>query len=115
MSSIARWSYTNIATVWPFLSEDTYNGGITYDVPYTIACTWTGKTTQHRDSTGAEFIARDTYWTEDQRPKYRDMIVKGDLSALTPAAAGAEEIRDVTNWDMSPFGEADSPDFSLVT
>jgi hypothetical protein len=43
------------------------------------------------------------------------MIVKGDQSALTPQVAGAEEIRDVTNWDMSPFDEADSPDFSLVT
>lgn len=115
MSSLARWSYANIATVWPFLSEDPYSGAIVYDVPFTIACTWTGKATQHRDANGNEFVARDTYWTEDPRPKHRDMIAKGDESALPPFEAGAEEIRDVTNWDMSPFNEPDSPDFSLVT
>lgn len=115
MSSLMRWSCKNIATIWPFISEDAYEGTILYDVPYTIACTWTGKATQHRDSRGNEFVARDTYWTEDPRPKHRDMIVKGDESALTPEVAGADEVLEVTNWDMSSLGEPDSPDFSLVT
>lgn len=115
MSSIARWSYRNIATVWPYVGEDLENGGTTYGVAYTIACTWTRKSEQRRDGSGAEFVSSDIFWTEDSRPSYRDRICKQDQSGLTPDAAGAEEVRSVTDWDMSPFNEPDSPDFEIVT
>lgn len=116
MSSISRWSYRNIATVWPYVSEDLENGGTVFGVPYTIACTWTRKAEQRRDANGAEFISRDTFWTEDARPQYRDYIAKLDQSGNPdPISAGAAEIRTVTDWDMSCFSEADSPDYELVT
>lgn len=44
--------------------------------------------------------------TEDRRPKYLDLI-------HFDGSNGWEEIRSVTNWDMSFFGE--QPDFLLVT
>lgn len=115
MSSIARWSYTNTATVYPFEGMDSFNGGASYGAPFTIACTWTGKSEQRRDANGAEFVTRDVFYTEDQRPKYRDRIAKGDTTAQQWLAAKADEIRAVTDYDMSPFGEPDSPDFEIVT
>lgn len=115
MSSIARFSYKNVATVYPFEGEDPFNGGSSFGAPYTIACTWTGKSEQRRDNDGAEFVTKNIFWTEDQRPRYKDRIAMGDTLAAEWQDAKADEIRTITNWDMSPFGETDSPDFELVT
>ena len=108
MSSISRWTYANTATVFPFEGEDMFNGGVTYGPPYTIACTWTAKSEQRRDAMGAEFVTRNIVWTEDKRPRYRDQIVLNGETAR-------QDIRSIVNFDMSPFGQADSPDFELVT
>jgi hypothetical protein len=114
MSSISRWSYKNTAIVRPFEGEDLFNGGIIYGDPYEIACTWVAKAEQRRmvggqsGASGGEFVSRYVIYTEDQRPKYRDRIELNGIDTI-------EEIRLVTNYDMSPFGEADSPDFELVT
>lgn len=115
MSSISRWTYTNIATVYPYLGQDTFNGGVLIGTPYTIACTWTGKSEQRLDSTGAEFVTKNVFWTEDARPGYLDKIAKGDTTAQDWLAAKAEEIRSVIDYDMSPFNETASPDFELAT
>jgi len=112
MSATANWSYTNVATVRPFLSLDQWTGQAVYGEPYEIACTWTADNSQERmaggqgGSQGAEFIAKHTIFTEDRRPKYLDLI-------MFDGSDGWEEIRAVTTWDMSPFGE--EPDFKLVT
>lgn len=106
MSTTANWTYTNTATVEPFLDEDLFNGGVTYGEPFEIACTWITKSEQRQDEQGDEFVSRHVIYTEDPRPKYRDRIT---LSG----AATAEVIRAVTGYDMSFFGE--SPDFELVT
>lgn len=114
MSSISRWSYRNVAEVRALIGQDQLTGETTYAEPYEIACTWTAEATQERErggqggAQGAEFIARHTIYTEDKRPKYLDEI-KFDGSD------GWEQIRSVTNWDMSSLGEPDSPDFKLVT
>ncbi len=105
MSETANWSYTNIATVRPYAGSDKW-GGSQYGEPYEIACTWAAKSEQMRDSMGAEFVTRNQIYTEDQRPGYLDLIqLKG--------SSDWQEIRAVTSWDMSFFGEA--PDFLLVT
>lgn len=109
MSSLSDWTYTNTATVRPYVSEDMEGGGILYGDAYQIACTWTAKAEQRRDASGAEFVTRNIIWTEDQRPKHRDLITLNDGSELE------QEIRTVTGWDMSPFDEPDRPDFELVT
>lgn len=112
LSQTANWSYTNIATVRPFLSIDLMNQKAIYGEEYQIECTWAAKHEQVRDmggqggSQGAEFVSRHMIYTEDKRPKFLDLI-------QFDGSDGWEEIRSVTNWDMSFFGE--EPDFLLVT
>lgn len=106
MSLTANWSYTNTAAVRPFVSIDMMSGATVYGSEYEIACTWTAKSEQARDNNGAEFVSRHQVFTEDKRPKFLDLI-------QFDGSNGWEEIRSVTNWDMSFFGE--EPDFLLVT
>lgn len=108
MSSIARWSYKNTATVKPYLGEDQENGGTLYGDPYEIACTWAAESKQMRDATGAEFVSNYIIWSEDARPKYRDMVLLN-----TEQLTEWQEIRSHMQWDMSPF--ADVPDYRTVT
>lgn len=114
MSSLARWTYTNTATVYPFVDEDLFNGGVLFGEPYTIACTWEtgGKLIRtiggQSGAAGDEFVADMLIYTEDARPKYRDEIVLAGHDRRM-------QIRAVTEWDMSPFGEADSPDYRIAT
>ena len=106
MSEISRWVYTNTAAVKPFVSIDSWTGQVTYGPEFEIACTWTAEATQQRDQVGSEFVSKYVFFTEDPRPKYLDMIKRNGHDDW-------DEIRAVTEWDMSPFG--DTPDFRLVT
>lgn len=108
MSLIARWSYKNTATVKPYLGEDLENGGTLYGDPFEIACTWAAESKQMRDAKGAEFVSNYVIWSEDARPKYRDMILLN-----TEQLTEWQEIRSHMQWDMSPFG--DVPDYRTVT
>lgn len=114
MSSLARWTYTNTATVYPFQGEDLFNGGVLFGDPYTIACTWKtgGKLVRtiggQSGAAGDEFVADMLIYTEDPRPKYRDEIVLAGHDRRM-------QIRNVAEYDMSPFGETDSPDFEVAT
>lgn len=120
MSSLARWSYTNVATVWPFVSRDPRGGTETFGAPYQIACSWISGAGRNRasavgtrtDQAGLEYLVKQTFYTEDKRPVFRDMIARGE-HAGTWQAAGADKVREVKEYDMSPFGEADSPDFEM--
>lgn len=109
MSSLSRWTYTNTATVRPFLDEDLETGVINYGPEFTIACTWTAAAEEARDASGAEFVSKYVIYTEDARPKHRDIIVLNDGTGYE------QEIRDRTSWDMSPFGASEIPDVKLVT
>lgn len=108
MSSIARWSYRNTAQVRPFVSEDSYSGTITYGDPFEIACTWAAESKQMRDANGDEFVSNYIIWSEDARPKHRDLILLN-----TDAATDWQEIRTHMEWDMAMFD--DVPDFRTVT
>lgn len=105
MSKTANWSYTNEATVRPLLSRDSW-GEETYGTEYTIKCTWAAKSMQHKDADGREFVSKHEVYTEDLRPKYGDYIRLGTQAQF-------EQIRSVTEWDMSFFNEAQ--DVKLVT
>jgi hypothetical protein len=109
LSKTANWSYTNTATIKPFVSIDLMTQETIYGEEYQIACTWTAKSEQARDDNGAEFVSRHEIFTEDPRPKYLDMVL---LNGDDPAT-GWQEIRSRTWWDMSFFGE--TPDYRLVT
>lgn len=109
MSAIARWSYKNTATVRPFMSEDTYAGTIIYGDEYAIACTWAAESKEMRDANGAEFVSRYIIWSEDARPKHRDLI-----KLNTVAVTDWQEIRDHMEWDMECLGDP-MPDYRTVT
>lgn len=120
MSSIARWSYANTATVWPFLTRDPRTQAETYGAPYLIACTWISGAGRNRssaagtrtDQNGQEYLVKQTFYTEDQRPAFRDMIATG-MHVGTHQQALANKVREVVSYDMSMFGEPDSPDFEV--
>ncbi len=106
MSKLSRWVYTNTARIKPFAGIDLMTGVTTYGTEFDIACTWTAEATQQRDQNGAEFVSRHVFFTEDARPKYLDMIKRGGHDDW-------EEIRSVTQWDMSFFN--DTPDYKVIT
>ncbi len=106
MSKIARWSYTNVATIRPRTGTEDLTGAGVYGAEYTIACTWSAEASQQRGNDGAEFVARHVIYTEDLRPQFLDMI-------QFQGSNGWEEIRSTTTWDMSPF--SDVPDRKLIT
>lgn len=109
MSEISRWSYKNTATVRPFVSEDNFSGMITYGDEFTIACTWAAESKEMRDATGAEFVSNYIIWSEDARPKHRDLIL---LNTVAPT--DWQEIRSHMEWDMQMFDDP-LPDFRTVT
>lgn len=119
MSSIARWSYANVATIWPASGQDEY-GRPSFGAPYTVACTWADTGDTQRDEAGNEFVPKSTFWLEAEYsgvvPACGDYIARFDLSSeQEPLFAGANPIRKVTNWDMSPFGASETPDWALFT
>lgn len=108
MSSIARWSYTNTATVRPWLGQDSYTQEIAYGEPYEIACTWAAESKEMAAADGTEFVSAYIIWSEDARPKHLDLI-----KLNTVAETDWQEIRSHMEWDMSMF--ADVPDYRTVT
>lgn len=108
MSKIARWSYKNTARVQPFISEDQYTGDILYGPEYTFACTWAAESKQMRDMNGDEFVSAYVIWSEDVRPKHRDLI-----KLNTENATDWQEIKSHMAWDMAMFNDA--PDYRTVT
>lgn len=108
MSSIARWSYTERATVRPFVSRNGATNQVIYGEPYEIMCDFAAKAEQFRDEKGNEFVSRYLIYTEDQRPKAFD-----EITLIFPDTK-PQEIRAKTIWPMSAF-QGDIPDFLLVT
>lgn len=107
MSEISRWSYTNTATVTPFIRENRQTQALEYGEPYEIACTWIAEAKEYAANNGiASFISTFTFFTEDPRPKYRDLIARNGFDE-------AQEILLALQWDMSMF--QDVPDYKLVT
>lgn len=109
MSAITRPFCNAIAIVKPYLGEDLESGGTLYGDTFEMKCTWAAESTQMRDATGAEFVSKYIIWSEDPRPKYRDMIL---LSTLAPT--DWQEIRSHMEWDMLCLGDP-APDYRTVT
>lgn len=114
MSEVARWSYTNVAWVTPYVSENRQTRQVEYGEPYPIACTWTAEAKQYSGAAGtggvgrtSEFVSTFAFFTEDARPKYRDRIRRDGFEE-------SQEILLAVQWDMSMF-DGDTPDYKLVT
>lgn len=106
VSSIAAWSYRAIATVRPYLGEDTEEGGIVYGEPYEIACSWEAGGNERQDANGDEFVSTYELWTGDARPKHNDRVtVAGTLIADLP-------VRQVQGFGMEMFN--DVPDYRIA-
>ncbi|MDT7834961.1 hypothetical protein [Aquabacterium sp. OR-4] len=95
MSSVARWSYTAAATVWPLEGRDDWAGARTWGAPVGIACDYSGEARRATDAKGLEFTARLTVYTERADIKPGDMVAIGTHTGADPVAAGAVEVRAV--------------------
>lgn len=117
MSNTANWSYTNIATVYPHIGYDGENNVDTYGTPYLIKCTWKDEAPNVSgafvDSLGVERVRKTSFYTENNKIKQGDFIVKGDKTSLSLEASNAEKVEFVLEYDMSAFGE--TPDYEVVT
>lgn len=120
MSETARWSYTNVATIYPRVYDD-WNSTWTNGTPYLIDCTWAANNEVAVDASGKEFTTNLIFFTELKRngvdvimPKRDWYIARGDTtSQADPLKAGANVIKAVTEWDMSFFEE--EPDHKILT
>ena len=119
MSSIARWTYTNVATVWPVTRDRA--GNLLYGQPHLLSCTWKLGGDVQRDAMGNEFVPKSTFyyeadWDAADKPQRNWYIAPRDRrSATGPFEAGAELIAEIVGYDMSMFGAAETPDWVLFT
>ena len=75
MSSIANWSYTSTATIWPKGAQDEF-GDFSWGEPYTVKASWMrGGKDKYTDNHGIEFTPMITVWTE-----FID-VASGDVAA----------------------------------
>lgn len=105
MSKIARWSYKNVATVWPLIPRTRDD----YGDPYEIACTWVGGGETMVNNDGREFVSKMKFYHEDQRVKFGDLIIKGKGTNINKA----DRIESHAEYDMAMF--VDTPDYLTVT
>lgn len=114
MSAIANWSYTARATVWPLIGRDDKTGKPTFGIPIVIDCGYGVQSKTVIDSTGKQFTAALTLYTEWPDGKRGDYIAVGEyLLANDPLAAGGREIRMVERYEDTFERIAD--DYALVT
>lgn len=113
MSSLAAWSYTAKATVWPFLGRDDWSGAVQYGPPVVFLCDYSSESKRMTDAKGIEFTSRQTIYTEKADIKQMDMVLIGESAALDPIAAGAFDVKLVTR-DADTF-ERLNDDFTVVT
>lgn len=114
--SFARFANKNRATIWPHLGFDEWNGGDTYDTPVQVDVSWIGKAAgENKTGTnqdGSEFVVTNTFWME-YAPKRKDRIAKGEHTGADWMAAGAEEIRQVIDYEMAWLN--DTTDYEVLT
>jgi len=121
MSSIANWSYTSTATIWPKGAQDEF-GDFSWGEPYTVKASWMrGGKDKYTDNHGIEFTPTITVWTElvdvasgdvAATPANGDMIATGTHTNATPVAT-AYAVRAVREDDMSAFCETKN-DFEIA-
>ena len=95
MSSLARWSYTATATVWPLTGRDGRSGAATFGAPAPVSCDYSTKQRRARTSQGREFEVAMTLYTERDDIKPGDRVLLGASVATDPIAAGAREVMAV--------------------
>jgi hypothetical protein len=113
MSSIARWSYTAKATIWPAAPRNDWDGSAGFGAPVVIDCDYSSEAKVMRDDKGSEFTSRLTVFTEYAAGAAGDMLALGDHGGSPLPAADARPVRLVRS-DADTF-ERKADDFALVT
>lgn len=113
MSSAANWSYTAVATLWPWLGRDDWSNVETFGPPEQFACDYSAEAKRVTDSKGVEFVTRQIIYTERADIKQGDRVLIGVSVAPEPIAAGALEVRAITR-DADTF-ERKADDFVVMT
>lgn len=118
MSSLARWTYTSMLTIWPVTYDDFSQ--LIYGTPYTIMGSWIVGGEVQSTADGTQFTPSSTYGFEADDgspliPKQNDFILRGDQTAYEdPTEINAERIKKVGGFDMTAFGN-EIPDWVIYT
>lgn len=113
MSSLANWSYTAKATLWPRTGRDDWSAVATFGAPVSIDCDYSAEAVRMTDDRGVEFTTRQILFTERADIKQGDMVLIGVSALADPIAAGAFEVRSVKR-DADTF-ERLADDFKVFT
>lgn len=113
MSSLAAWSYTSKATLWPLTGRDDWSGARTFGAPDEFACDYSAESVRMTDDRGVEFTTRQILHTERAGIKQGDMVLIGASANADPVAAGAFEVRAVTRFADTFEQKAD--DYRVAT
>jgi len=113
MSSIASWSYSAQATLWPWLGRADWGGVETFGPPVVIACDYSAESKRMTDAKGVEFTTRQILYTERADIKQGDRVLIGVSAVADPIVAGAFEVRSVLR-NADTF-ERVADDFEVVT
>lgn len=99
MSSLAAWSYTAAATLWPLAATDDWSGAKNFGAPVQFACDYSAESVRMTDDAGVEFTTRQILHTERADIKQGDMVLIGTSAQPDPVAAGADEVRSVKRFN----------------
>jgi hypothetical protein len=113
MSSLAAWSYTAVATLWPLAEREDWSGVKNFGPPVELACDYSAESVRMTDDAGVEFTTKQILHTERDDIKQGDMVLIGASALLDPLAAGADEVRSVKRF--SDTFERLADDFRVAT
>lgn len=98
MSSLANWSYTSKATLWPLTGRDDWSRARTFGAPVEFDCDYSAESVRMTDDRGVEFTTRQILHTERAGIKQGDMVLIGASEIADPIAAGAFEVRSAKRY-----------------
>ncbi len=110
----SSWSYIQTATLWSLQARDGWTGAKTYAPPVWFLCGHIEEDTRATDSKGDEFVSRARFFTSLPGVKQGDRVMLGASNLADPLAAGASEVRAITQW-ADAFNALGAPDFKLST
>lgn len=114
MSSVARWANNKPCTLWRKMGGNDENGDpLGFYPPQTILCDYIAGLSTKMSSLGNEIVAKNTFFTEFDQASEGDYLIIGESSERDPLSAGADEIKRITRWNDTLYGEMD--DWALIT
>ena len=114
MSSVGRWSYNKPCTIWRRNGgRDEYGDPIGFLPPTTILCDYIAGLSAKIGSIGSEVVVKNTFFTEYDQAAEGDYLLIGQSSDPDPVGAGADEIKRITRWNDTLYGEMD--DWAIIT